>query len=108
SERVDPPFYFNFNGLDAYLTTLPGVAEKFAFVKSGYTLSLWVIVTAFLEKETGLLCYENEDGTNTIFELYFKSLDLSRRYCLCVRTQQYKSTAEDFVFDRFNFADQRV
>ncbi|KAF9972621.1 hypothetical protein BGZ73_004227 [Actinomortierella ambigua] len=108
SERVDPPAYFNFNGQDACLTTYPGVVEKVLSVKGGYTLSLWVKVTAFLEKETGLVCYEEENGERTIFELYFKSLDLSNRYCLCVRTQHFPSPPEDFVFDRFDFAETGI
>ncbi|KAG0242468.1 hypothetical protein BGW41_004036 [Actinomortierella wolfii] len=108
SERVDPPAYFNFNGQDACITTYPGVVEKVVSVKGGYTLSLWVKVTAFLEKETGLVCYEEENGEKTIFELYFKSLDLSNRYCLCVRTQHFPSPPEDFVFDRFDFAETGI
>ncbi|KAI1320523.1 hypothetical protein EDD11_000485 [Mortierella claussenii] len=108
SERVDPPAYFNFNGLDASLTTYPGIVEKAVSAKGGYTVSVWVKVTAFLEKETGLFCYEEENGNRTIFELYFKSLDQSNRYCLCVRTQHYPSPPEDFVFDRFDFAETGI
>ncbi|KAF9364321.1 hypothetical protein BGX34_001907 [Mortierella sp. NVP85] len=108
SERIDPPAYFNFNGLDASLTTYPGVVEKAVSAKGGYTVSIWVKVTAFLEKETGLFCYEEENGNRTIFELYFKSLDQSNRYCLCVRTQHYPSPPEDFVFDRFDFAETGI
>ncbi|KAF9915854.1 hypothetical protein BX616_005183 [Lobosporangium transversale] len=108
SERVDPPCYFNFNGLNASLTTHPGVVERAVAAKGGYTVSVWIKVTAFLEKETGLFCYEEEDGNRTIFELYFKSLDQSNRYCLCVRTQHYPSPPEDFVFDRFDFAETGI
>ncbi|KAI7817939.1 hypothetical protein BC939DRAFT_312290 [Gamsiella multidivaricata] len=108
SERVDPPAYFNFNGLDASLTTYPGIVEKAMSAKGGYTVSVWIKVTAFLEKETGLFCYEEENGSRTIFELYFKSLDQSNRYCLCVRTQHYPSPPEDFVFDRFDFAETGI
>ncbi|KAF9094662.1 hypothetical protein BGX23_001775 [Mortierella sp. AD031] len=108
SERVDPPAYFNFNGINASLTTNTGVVEKAVAAKGGYTVSVWVKVTAFLEKETGLFCYEEENGTRTIFELYFKSLDQSNRYCLCVRTQHYPSPPEDFVFDRFDFAETGI
>ncbi|KAG0046828.1 hypothetical protein BGZ83_008006 [Gryganskiella cystojenkinii] len=108
SERVDPPAYFNFNGIDAGLTTQPGIVEKAVSAKGGYTVSVWVKVTAFLEKETGLFCYEEENGNRTIFELYFKSLDQSNRYCLCVRTQHYPSPPEDFVFDRFDFAETGI
>ncbi|KAF9194463.1 hypothetical protein BGZ51_009543 [Haplosporangium sp. Z 767] len=108
SERVDPPAYFNFNGLNATLTTHPGTVEKIVSAKGGYTVSFWVKVTAFLEKETGLFCYEEENGHRTIFELYFKSLDQSNRYCLCVRTQHYPSPPEDFVFDRFDFAETGI
>ncbi|KAG0330362.1 hypothetical protein BGZ99_004732 [Dissophora globulifera] len=108
SERVDPPAYFNFNGLNASLTTYPGIVEKAVSAKGGYTVSVWVKVTAFLEKETGLFCYEEENGNRTIFELYFKSLDQSNRYCLCVRTQHYPSPPEDFVFDRFDFAETGI
>ncbi|KAG0068581.1 hypothetical protein BGZ89_004465 [Linnemannia elongata] len=108
SERVDPPAYFNFNGINASLTTHPGTVEKAVSAKGGYTVSVWVKVTAFLEKETGLFCYEEENGTRTIFELYFKSLDQSNRYCLCVRTQHFPSPPEDFVFDRFDFAETGI
>ncbi|KAF8947444.1 hypothetical protein BGZ47_009182 [Haplosporangium gracile] len=108
SERVDPPAYFNFNGINASLTTHPGTVEKAVAAKGGYTVSVWVKVTAFLEKETGLFCYEEENGTRTIFELYFKSLDQSNRYCLCVRTQHFPSPPEDFVFDRFDFAETGI
>ncbi|KAF9964878.1 hypothetical protein BGZ70_005793 [Mortierella alpina] len=108
SERVDPPAYFNFNGLNASLTTHPGTVDKVVSAKGGYTVSVWVKVTAFLEKETGLFCYEEENGSRTIFELYFKSLDQSNRYCLCVRTQHYPSPPEDFVFDRFDFAETGI
>ncbi|KAF9960393.1 hypothetical protein BGZ65_012350, partial [Modicella reniformis] len=108
SERIDPPAYFNFNGLNASLTTYPGIVEKAVSAKGGYTVSVWVKVTAFLEKETGLFCYEEENGNRTIFELYFKSLDQSNRYCLCVRTQHYPSPPEDFVFDRFDFAETGI
>ncbi|KAF9979594.1 hypothetical protein BGZ75_009462 [Mortierella antarctica] len=108
SERVDPPAYFNFNGLDASLTTHPGTVDKVVSAKGGYTVSVWVKVTAFLEKETGLFCYEEENGSRTIFELYFKSLDQSNRYCLCVRTQHYPFPPEDFVFDRFDFAETGI
>ncbi|KAG0349406.1 hypothetical protein BG004_006435 [Podila humilis] len=108
SERVDPPAYFSFNGLNASLTTYPGTVEKVISAKGGYTVSMWVKVTAFLEKETGLLCYEEENGTRTIFELYFKSLDQSNRFCLCVRTQHYPSPPEDYVFDRFDFAETGI
>lgn len=108
SERVDPPAYFNFNGLNASLTTYPGTVEKVISAKGGYTVSVWVKVTAFLEKETGLFCYEEENGTRTIFELYFKSLDQSNRFCLCVRTQHYPSPPEDYVFDRFDFAETGI
>ncbi|CAO3569266.1 unnamed protein product [Mortierella alpina] len=108
SERVDPPAYFNFNGLNASLTTHPGTVDKVVSAKGGYTVSVWVKVTAFLEKETGLFCYEEENGRRTIFELYFKSLDQSNRYCLCVRTQHYPSPPEDFVFDRFDFAETGI
>ncbi|KAF9999742.1 hypothetical protein BGZ79_006666 [Entomortierella chlamydospora] len=108
SERVDPPAYFNFNGLNASLTTYPGIVEKAVCAKGGYTVSVWIKVTAFLEKETGLFCYEEENGNRTVFELYFKSLDQSNRYCLCVRTQHYPSPPEDFVFDRFDFAETGI
>ncbi|KAF9204679.1 hypothetical protein BGZ49_005001 [Haplosporangium sp. Z 27] len=108
SERVDPPAYFNFNGLNASLTTFPGIIEKAVSAKGGYTVSVWIKVTAFLEKETGLFCYEEESGNRTVFELYFKSLDQSNRYCLCVRTQHYPSPPEDFVFDRFDFAETGI
>ncbi|KAF9355343.1 hypothetical protein BGX26_006686 [Mortierella sp. AD094] len=108
SERVDPPAYFNFNGLNASLTTYPGIVEKAVSAKGGYTVSVWIKVTAFLEKETGLFCYEEESGNRTVFELYFKSLDQSNRYCLCVRTQHYPSPPEDFVFDRFDFAETGI
>ncbi|KAF9574448.1 hypothetical protein EC968_006432 [Mortierella alpina] len=108
SERVDPPAYFNFNGLNASLATHPGTVDKVVSAKGGYTVSVWVKVTAFLEKETGLFCYEEENGTRTIFELYFKSLDQSNRYCLCVRTQHFPSPPEDFVFDRFDFAETGI
>ncbi|KAF9292304.1 hypothetical protein BGZ68_008269 [Mortierella alpina] len=108
SERVDPPAYFNFNGLNASLTTHPGTVDKVVSAKGGYTVSVWVKVTAFLEKETGLFCYEEENGSRTIFELYFKSLDQSNRYCLCVRTQHFPSPPEDFVFDRFDFAETGI
>ncbi|KAG0040889.1 hypothetical protein BGZ82_006762 [Podila clonocystis] len=108
SERVDPPAYFNFNGLNASLTTYPGTVEKVISAKGGYTVSVWIKVTAFLEKETGLFCYEEENGTRTIFELYFKSLDQSNRFCLCVRTQHYPSPPEDYVFDRFDFAETGI
>ncbi|KAF9428838.1 hypothetical protein BGZ94_000845 [Podila epigama] len=108
SERVDPPAYFNFNGLNASLTTYPGTVEKIISAKGGYTVSMWAKVTAFLEKETGLFCYEEENGTRTIFELYFKSLDQSNRFCLCVRTQHYPSPPEDYVFDRFDFAETGI
>ncbi|KAF9958547.1 hypothetical protein BGZ72_000216 [Mortierella alpina] len=108
SERVDPPAYFNFNGLNASLTTHPGTVDKVVSAKGGYTVSVWVKVTAFLDKETGLFCYEEENGSRTIFELYFKSLDQSNRYCLCVRTQHYPSPPEDFVFDRFDFAETGI
>ncbi|KAG0376504.1 hypothetical protein BGX24_007644 [Mortierella sp. AD032] len=108
SERVDPPAYFNFNGINANLSTHAGTVEKAVSAKGGYTVSMWVKVTAFLEKETGLFCYEEENGTRTIFELYFKSLDQSNRYCLCVRTQHYPSPPEDFVFDRFDFAETGI
>ncbi|KAF9110343.1 hypothetical protein BGX27_006475 [Mortierella sp. AM989] len=108
SERVDPPAYFNFNGLNASLTTYPGIVEKVISAKGGYTVSVWIKVTAFLEKETGLFCYEEESGNRTVFELYFKSLDQSNRYCLCVRTQHYPSPPEDFVFDRFDFAETGI
>ncbi|KAG0243644.1 hypothetical protein BGX31_010428 [Mortierella sp. GBA43] len=108
SERIDPPAYFNFNGINASLTTYPGVVEKVVSAKGGYTVSVWVKVTAFLEKETGLFSYEDENGNRTTFELYFKSLDQSNRYCLCVRTQHYPSPAEDFVFDRFDFAETGI
>ncbi|KAF9934047.1 hypothetical protein FBU30_003557 [Linnemannia zychae] len=108
SERVDPPAYFNFNGINASLTTHPGTVEKAVAAKGGYTVSVWVKVTAFLEKETGLFCIEEENGTRTVFELYFKSLDQSNRYCLCVRTQHFPSPPEDFVFDRFDFAETGI
>nr|CAG8475672.1 4933_t:CDS:10 [Entrophospora candida] len=106
SERMDPSCYFNFNGFDSSLQTIP--MDKFPNVKNGYTLSLWVKVTAFLENEIGLLCYEDLTGANTTFELYFKKIDQPYRYCLCVKTQQFPLPPEDFVFDGFSFQQTLV
>ncbi|CAB4395559.1 unnamed protein product [Rhizophagus irregularis] len=103
SERMDPSCYFNFNGVDGVVQTAP--LDKFPSMKNGYTLSMWIKVTAFFENETGLLCYEDKSGTNTTFELYFKHMDRSNRYCLCVRTQHFPLPPEDFVFDGFDFQE---
>ncbi|CAG8465264.1 5713_t:CDS:2 [Paraglomus occultum] len=106
SERMDPPCYFNFNGVNSSFRTF--ALEKFPTSKRGYTVSLWVKVTSFFEDETGLLSYEDQAGNNTTFELYFKRLDESNRYCLCVRTQHWPLPAEDFVFDGFDFGEAGI
>ncbi|CAI2168975.1 19330_t:CDS:10 [Funneliformis geosporum] len=103
SERMDPSCYFNFNGIDSVLQTAP--LDKFPSIKHGYTLSMWIKVIAFFGDETGLLCYEDKSGTCTTFELYFKRMDRSDRYCLCVRTQHHTLPPEDFVFYGFDFQE---
>ncbi|KAK9728054.1 hypothetical protein K7432_001370 [Basidiobolus ranarum] len=106
SRRLDPCWFFNFNGYDGCLRTLP--LERFPSAKTGYTFSCWLKITEFFNTETGLVCYEDPSGPNTMFELYFKALDMSERYCLCVRTQQWPLPAEDFVFDGFDFSETDI
>ncbi|ORY01541.1 hypothetical protein K493DRAFT_334919 [Basidiobolus meristosporus CBS 931.73] len=106
SRRLDPCWFFNFNGYDGCLRTHP--LERFPSAKTGYTFSCWVKITEFFHAETGLICYEDPSAPNTTFELYFKALDKSARYCLCVRTQQWPLPAEDFVFDGFDFSETDV
>lgn len=106
SERTDPAYYFSFDGCDGTFITFP--LDKFPAVRIGYTVSCWIKVTTFLENETGVLCFEDPLGDYTLFELYFKTLDMSNRQCLCVRMQHHPLPPEDFVFDGFDFSDTGV
>ncbi|KAI8051498.1 hypothetical protein BDF22DRAFT_744509 [Syncephalis plumigaleata] len=98
--RLDPVYMFSFDGAGAHLT-FP--LDKLPGHKTGYTLSCWLRVTAFLGDDTGFLCYEDAQGC--FFELYFRRLAQSNRCCLCVRTQQHPMPPEDFVFYGYDFTN---
>ncbi|RKP27965.1 hypothetical protein SYNPS1DRAFT_26411 [Syncephalis pseudoplumigaleata] len=98
ASRLDPVHMFSFDGAGALLS-FP--LDKLPGPKSGYTLACWLRVAAFLDDDTGLLCYEDAHGC--FFELYFRRLAQSNRCCLCVRTQQHPMPPEDFVFYEYDF-----
>ncbi|RUP32639.1 hypothetical protein BC936DRAFT_138584 [Jimgerdemannia flammicorona] len=106
SERTDPAYYFGFDGCDGTFITFP--LDKFPPMKIGYTVTCWIKVTTFLSNETGVLCFEDPLGDYALFELYFRTLDMSNRQCLCVRMQHHPLPPEDFVFDGFDFSDTGV
>ncbi|RKP11214.1 hypothetical protein THASP1DRAFT_27053, partial [Thamnocephalis sphaerospora] len=101
SSRLDPTHTFSFDGAGGILS-FP--LERLPGPRYGYTVSLWVKITAFLGESTGLLCYEDQYGSSSLFELYFRMLPQSGCYCLCVRTQNHPLPPEDFVFYGFDFA----
>ncbi|ORX67341.1 hypothetical protein BCR32DRAFT_272586 [Anaeromyces robustus] len=106
SEKTNPFCFFNFDGIDGCFKTYS--LSNYSFLSQGYTFSCWINIRAFIENESGLLCFENQQKLGIPLELYFKSFSNSGNYCLCMRIQLRPLPPEDFVFDGFDFSDTGV
>eukprot|EP00833_Pecoramyces_ruminatium_P005174 jgi/Orpsp1_1/1179206/evm.model.c7180000068411.1 len=103
SEKTNPFCFFNFDGINGCIKTCS--FSNFPFLNQSYTFSCWINIRAFIEDESGLLCFESQQKLGIPLEIYFKSFSNSGNYCLCMRTQHWPLPPEDFVFDGFDFSD---
>lgn len=103
SEKSNPFCFFNFDGINGCIKTCS--FKNFPFLNQSYTFSCWINIRAFIEDESGLLCFESQQKLGIPLEIYFKSFSNSGNYCLCMRTQHWPLPPEDFVFDGFDFSD---
>lgn len=113
SERTAPLSYLSFTGLSGYFRL--GKLDRFPTYKTGYTLSCWIKLNAFLSSEYGLLAWSNFSNDETIFELYFKTTpNLKGRsgsgsragadHKVCILCA-YSKSADATVADSFSFSE---